>query len=126
MLNLESWRRLLQKDAYGSHEFRLEASVSWVKNFETFFWTKGVTIIRIPDVFKYIGMLVRVKMFVDAGGDVSVGFTYTYQHNRHCSLHTKIINNSRSQVLRDRILDPKQTTFILFFADSLNVLACVT
>ena len=62
-------------------------------------------------------------MFVDVGGDLSVGFTYIAGA---VACTQKLINNSRSQALRDRILDPKQTPFILFFAYILNVSACVT
>jgi len=59
---------------HGFVDFQLEACGSRLENFKPIFWTKGATIIRTSQLFKDVEMFVRREMFLDASGEVSVGF----------------------------------------------------
>ena len=60
---------------HGFFNFQLETCSSRVENFKTIFRTKGATIFRISQVLKDVRMFVGGKMFTNASGKVSIGFT---------------------------------------------------
>ena len=77
-INLDVWPGNLKTAAHKGCawllDFQLEACGSRVENFESIFWTNGVTIFRTSQVFNDVGMFCREEMFADASGEVQNQF----------------------------------------------------